>query len=205
VLSRRNVSYPSHRSTPKSRLFNLLQPLPSLFPALVLCFQQLAASFSKTPGVGVSQLLPATIPGTTNLPIGARFRASNGPHFAKGCKNTETATTFRINTCKSVSKQSTLTTFRINTCEKPGEGGGAPASPRLESPASPYDAGNARRLHHVPPLSLVSTLDCAYFPSPRGCTLRDSSSFTVFASTFCAIGASVANSSSFRPTHARIE
>ena len=28
-------------------------------------------------------------------------------------------TTFRINTCKSVSKQSTLTTFRINTCEKP--------------------------------------------------------------------------------------
>ena len=28
-------------------------------------------------------------------------------------------TTFRINTCQSVSKQSTLTTFRINTCEKP--------------------------------------------------------------------------------------
>src|SRR5712691_12394835 len=34
-------------------------------------------------------------------------------------------TTFRINTCKSVSKQSTLTTFRINTCEKP-RGRGAP-------------------------------------------------------------------------------
>ena len=27
--------------------------------------------------------------------------------------------TFRINTCKSVSKQTTLTSFRINTCEKP--------------------------------------------------------------------------------------
>src|SRR5260370_37496843 len=31
-------------------------------------------------------------------------------------------TTFRINTCKSVSKQKTLTTFRINTYEKQGEG-----------------------------------------------------------------------------------
>jgi hypothetical protein len=32
-------------------------------------------------------------------------------------------TTFRINTCKSVSKQTTLTTFRINTYKKQGEGG----------------------------------------------------------------------------------
>src|SRR5260370_25756992 len=32
-------------------------------------------------------------------------------------------TTFRINTCKSVSKQRTLTSFRINTYEKRGEGG----------------------------------------------------------------------------------
>jgi hypothetical protein len=29
-----------------------LQPLPSLFAAPALCFQQLAASFPKTPGVG---------------------------------------------------------------------------------------------------------------------------------------------------------
>src|SRR5712692_10038924 len=43
-------------------------------------------------------------------------------HFAKGCKNTATATltTFRINTCKSVSKQRTLTLFRINTYKKTG-------------------------------------------------------------------------------------
>jgi hypothetical protein len=32
-------------------------------------------------------------------------------------------TPFRINTCKSVSKQSTLTIFRINTYRKRGEGG----------------------------------------------------------------------------------
>ena len=30
---------------------------------------------------------------------------------------------FRINTCKSVSKQEALTPFRINTCEKQGGGG----------------------------------------------------------------------------------
>ena len=34
---------------------------------------------------------------------------------------------FRINTCKSVSKQTTLTSFRINTYEKHGEGEGAVA------------------------------------------------------------------------------
>src|SRR5712691_1241839 len=37
---------------------------------------------------------------------------------------TATLTTFRMNTCKSVSKQRTLTTFRMNTYEKQGEGGG---------------------------------------------------------------------------------
>src|SRR5258706_4689590 len=31
-------------------------------------------------------------------------------------------TTFRMNTCKSVSKQRTLTIFRMNTCEKTGGG-----------------------------------------------------------------------------------
>jgi hypothetical protein len=36
---------------------------------------------------------------------------------------TATLTTFRINTCKSVSKQRTLTPFRINTYKKTGEGG----------------------------------------------------------------------------------
>ncbi len=34
---------------------------------------------------------------------------------------------FRINTYKSVSKQTTLTSFRINTCEKQGEGEGSVA------------------------------------------------------------------------------
>jgi hypothetical protein len=51
-------------------------------------------------------------------------------------------TTFRINTCKSVSKQRTLTPFRINTYKKQG---GTPANSR-------YDSGHMR---HVAPLSSV--------------------------------------------------
>src|SRR6266852_8009526 len=43
------------------------------------------------------------------------FRSSDG-------KNAAPVSPFRMNTCKSVSKQSTLTTFRINTYEKRGEG-----------------------------------------------------------------------------------
>src|SRR6266851_5670536 len=57
-------------------------------------------------------------------PSDAPSGASKGAHFAKGCKSAETATltTFRMNTCKSVSKQRTLTIFRMNTYKKQGEG-----------------------------------------------------------------------------------
>src|SRR5258708_17371549 len=58
-------------------------------------------------------------------------------YLAKGCKNSETATltTFRINTCKSVSKQRTLTPLSINTYKKPREGR-CLSFPRLQRPAS---------------------------------------------------------------------
>ena len=52
MLSRRVSPYLSRRSTLNCRFFNDLQPLESLFTVPVLCFQWLAASFSKTPGVG---------------------------------------------------------------------------------------------------------------------------------------------------------
>ncbi len=82
------------------------------------------------------------------------------------CKNTETPlTTFRINTCKSVSKQRTLTPFRMNTYKKQGEGGTQHFRVSGVQPPDPYDAPRG-------PLSPVHSLDCAYFPSPRGCTLR---------------------------------
>src|SRR6266446_1675754 len=63
--------------------------------------------------------------------------------------------------CKSVSKQRTLTTFRINTCEKQGEGGIPQLWAKLRF---------RRHMRHVTPLSPVPSLDCTYFPSPRGCT-----------------------------------
>src|SRR5258708_1862683 len=82
---------------------------------------------------------------------------------------TATLTTFRINTCKSVSKQRTLTPFRINTYEKPRGRGGTLTKTPVENHQLPRrDADNARCLRHVPPLSRVPSLDCAHFLSPRG-------------------------------------
>ncbi len=43
---------------------------------------------------------------------------------------------FRINTYKSVSKQTTLTSFRINTCEKQGEGEESPPATNRQSPVT---------------------------------------------------------------------
>src|SRR5258707_364142 len=121
VLSRTNLAHCSHNSSRNPRPFNLLQPLASPFATPVLCFQQLAASFPKTPGWGVHSLC-----GNPFLPRLPRASGtSQGSHLARGCKYAEpaTITTFRINTCKSVSKQRTLTLSRINTYEKTGEGG----------------------------------------------------------------------------------
>ncbi len=149
MSSRRNLSYPSRRSSPNSCLINLLEPLYSLFPSPVLCFQQLAASFPKTPGVGVplrgdrcteAQKCPSVSP----LPATLTHSVSRKSFPCHSYENTRdrgatpppkffsplatrhsplALTPFRINTCKSVSKQRTLTRFRINTYEKRGEGG----------------------------------------------------------------------------------
>src|SRR6266851_3703588 len=105
-LPRRKLSCPSRRSGPNSRPVNLLQPLRSLFAIPILYFQQFAASFHKTPGWGVPRF--SFQPPTARYPL----LTTHSP-----------LTTFRINTCKSVSKQRTLTTFRMNTYAKQGEGG----------------------------------------------------------------------------------
>src|SRR5713226_2942202 len=65
VFSRTNLAYPSRRSSLNPRPVNLLQPLCSLLLTPILCFQQLAASFSKTPGVG--GLSASVHPRTSNL------------------------------------------------------------------------------------------------------------------------------------------
>jgi len=153
VLSRRNLADASRHSTPNPRRFNHLQPLCPLFPTPILCFQQLAASFPKTPGVGVCthasllesatcRLFSASAQRPLRLPVrqsGLSVMLGQRICLAKARSNTETTaalTTFRINTCKSVSKQSTLTTFRMNTYRKRGEGGTpipVSLSPRYDS------------------------------------------------------------------------
>jgi len=59
---------------------------------------------------------------------------------------------FRINTCKSVSKQSTLTPFRINTYEKRGRGD--PHSVPVATPCSTVSLGSifVFSLHQQPSL-----------------------------------------------------
>src|SRR5258707_998825 len=58
------------------------------------------------------------------IPLRTLFLATDGytPLPLANCR-TRVTYSFRINTCKSVSKQKTLTPFRMNTYEKQGEGG----------------------------------------------------------------------------------
>src|SRR5229473_2691671 len=177
VLSRTNLSYPSRHSSSNPRPVNLLQPLCSLFAAPVLCFQQLAASFSKTPGVGVPlrdgryteaqkcpsvSPLPATLTHSVSrksFPCHSYANTRDGgvtppakffsllvyPErlLRRATRHSPLALTpFRINTCKSVSKQATLTPFRINTYEKHREGGAGTADASAEPSDFWYSAGN---------------------------------------------------------------
>jgi hypothetical protein len=90
-----------HPSKSKSRPVILLRTLCRLQTSQVLCNQANPHSFAKTPGWGEG--------------LFSRYRSTDAKrHPSKP---------FRINTCKSVSKQRTLTTFRMNTYAKQGEGG----------------------------------------------------------------------------------
>src|SRR5258708_31571769 len=102
VFNRLRTLYLSCRSFCDSR------PLVSITCAL----------FDKnTRGVGVSAAPSRPLRLCVLVCLGLRTRASPVP--LRSCIS------FRINTCKSVSKQRTSTSFRINTCEKP-KGRGVP-------------------------------------------------------------------------------
>src|ERR1700737_4158129 len=118
----RNVS---HALSYSCRLFFSLGPV---FRARFVCFQQLADSFCKMPGGGRSlasrPLVRGPRSGISSRRFGSRGATLLGertPPFSR--QSLCALSIFRINTCKSVSKQTTLTLFRINTYEKPGEGG----------------------------------------------------------------------------------
>ena len=62
---------------------------------------------------------------------------------------TATLTTFRINTCKSVSKQTTLTAFRMNTYEKPRGRGSPGRTGRTHIYATPRGVGISAHPRHA--------------------------------------------------------
>src|SRR5216683_967758 len=59
-------------------------------------------------------------------------------------------TTFRINTCKSVSKQRTLTIFRMNTYEKQGEGVSVIVNQQSEKDSCPERPSGVKDLSSFP-------------------------------------------------------
>ena len=150
VLSRTNLTDPCLHPTltlDPSMLCSLFKSLASLFATSFLYFQQLAASFRKIPGGGVSRTNLRDTRATSATPsrplrlftlvregftlvregcviISLRLCSRVSPFPLRCCIS------FRINTCKSVSKQTTLTSFRINTCEKTGGGGTSHTGPR---------------------------------------------------------------------------
>ena len=165
VLSRRNLAYPSRRSTSKPPCFSDLPTLDfSLrsFSHSDPLFSITSTLFLQNTRGGIPPVRPLRSRVLTIVlhdPIPSRF--SLIPDSSSIC--------FRINTCKSVSKQKTLTPFRINTYKKPGEGG-----IRLfrVSSVQPPVSNLQNHMRHVAPLSPVPSFDCAYFLSPRGCTIQ---------------------------------
>jgi hypothetical protein len=86
-----------------------------------------------------------SIPSSPSAPTGSngfnthwvRFPSAPLPHLRPLLRiHPLRVSTFRINTCKSVTKQTTLTSFRINTCEKPRGRGGHLS--QMEQLACPY-------------------------------------------------------------------
>jgi len=148
-LPRRKLSSPSRRSGPNSCRLILLQTLLHYQRRQPLWNQANPNSFAKTPSVGVP-LRQLSALCASALYFSAAFAR---PSRRFSCPP---LTTFRMNTCKSISKQSTLTIFRMNTYAKQGEGGGGRRShfsprpferstPRIQPGGSVRGAGPRRR------------------------------------------------------------
>src|SRR5260370_38332143 len=89
-----------------------------------LCNQANPGSFCRTPGVASPPAASAPSVLSVNSVVN-RCSAGMYPRPAPSLRTT----TFRINTCKSVSKQRTLSPSRMNTYEKTrGRGGTPPAA-----------------------------------------------------------------------------
>src|SRR5260370_18932041 len=118
--ARRLCHSPRRNSFPYIGLPTLLHPQKSQ----TLCNQANPGSFCRTPGVAYPPAASAPSVLSVNSVVN-RCSAGMYPRPAPSLRTT----TFRINTCKSVSKQRTLSPSRINTYEKTrGRGGTPPAA-----------------------------------------------------------------------------
>jgi hypothetical protein len=135
-LPPRKLSCSSRRSTPNSCRLILLQTLLHSQSRQPLWNQVNPNSFAKTPEVGVPRF-PFQSPTAHYPPL-----TTHSP-----------LTTFGMNTCKSVSKQSTLTTFRMNTYEKRGGGGYRDSGFDYPPLATPDSLSVARHMRHAVPQS----------------------------------------------------
>jgi hypothetical protein len=102
----------------KSRRFILLQTLWPRQKTQPLCNQANPHSLNKIPGVGATLRLLRALCGSA-----LSFCLCVSVASIRRLDSTCVLSTFRMNTCESVSKQMTLIPFRMNTCEKPGGGG----------------------------------------------------------------------------------
>jgi hypothetical protein len=145
----------------------LLNSLASLFAPAFLCFQSFADSFCKTPGVGCPtsafglsagvaffQTAPCAICPSVAKQESLFSRLGAKPaHLRVLCASVAKGkgpsapdlhnfgapiNTFRMNTCKSVSKQRTLSPSRMNTYAKPGGGGPSVVSRRSSDPSKAF-------------------------------------------------------------------
>ena len=123
VLSRPNPANPFLQSFSNHRLLHNLPPLGHPEPRgeiSCLSFSGLRPVFSTACSLFSQNTGPSGISATAPRPL--RLRVILCLRFCSASRTF--LSTFRINTCKSVSKQTTLSSFRINTCEKTGGRGG---------------------------------------------------------------------------------
>ena len=106
VLPRQTLSSYPRRSSPNPHRLILLRTLCHAQKTQLLCNQANPNSFGETPGVGYPR----------------PFDLARGLGLCNA--KAVSASPFRMNTCKTASKQTTLTIFRMNTCGKPGGEGG---------------------------------------------------------------------------------
>jgi len=113
-------STPRSLSLPARQAGLSVEKLPNSFPDIPLRTLEISLRSFSTARPLFSIVCRLFLQNTGGMAVAA----AGPPCTARRSQTTATATTFRINTCKSVSKQTTLSPFRMNTCEKTRGGGG---------------------------------------------------------------------------------